>query len=73
MRPSATLFHLLIGAASAPRLAVISCGFANRFEFPDPAVESRWRDAGARVWRTDRDGSLTVVVTPGGDLSLQRH
>ncbi|MBL9015768.1 MAG: DNA internalization-related competence protein ComEC/Rec2 [Myxococcales bacterium] len=56
-------------AATAPRLAVISCGRGNRFGFPSPAVVARWRDAGAAVARTD-EGSVTVVIDAGGALAV---
>lgn len=56
-------------AATAPRLAVISCGRGNRFGFPSPAVVARWHDAGATVARTD-EGSVTVVIDAGGGLAV---
>jgi len=58
--------------ALRPRLAVISCGRANRFGFPSPAVLARWRAAGADIARTDLDGAITVTVTTDGDLSVDR-
>jgi competence protein ComEC len=60
-------------SATSPVLAVISCGLANRFGFPDPGVVDRWAAAGARVWRTDRNGSLTLIVGRSGDLSIAGH
>ena len=57
-------------AATRPALAVISCGRANTFGFPAPAVVARWRAAGARVVRTDTDGTLVVVVDAAGGLAL---
>jgi len=60
-------------AATAPRLAVISCGPANRFGFPSPDVVARWRAAGAEVARTDRDGAVTVTIHDDGRLELARH
>lgn len=57
-------------SACAPELAVISLGVANRFEFPAPEVVARWRDAGARVARTDRRGAVTVVISADGELSV---
>ena len=44
----------------APRVALISAGFRNRFGHPDAAVVARYREAGARVLRTSEDGALTV-------------
>jgi competence protein ComEC len=59
-------------ATTHPAAAVISCGRANQFGFPDPAVVARWEAAGADVARTDRDGTVTVVVDAAGGLSVER-
>jgi competence protein ComEC len=47
-------------AALGPRLAIVSAGYHNRFGHPHPAVVDRIRAAGIRLYRTDRDGSVTV-------------
>ncbi len=57
--------------ATHPSLAVISCGRANSFGFPAPAVLARWTAVGARVARTDRDGSIIVVVDAAGGLAVE--
>ena len=57
-------------AALHPALAVISCGRANTFGFPSPDVLARWRAAGARVARTDKDGTIVVVIDAAGGLTL---
>lgn len=59
-------------AAARPALAVISCGRANRFGFPSPAVVERWRAAGADVARTDTDGTITVTIDARGALHVDR-
>ena len=58
--------------ATRPALAVISCGLANRFGFPAPAVVARWQAAGAAVARTDRDGAVTVTIDEAGDMDVAR-
>ena len=43
-----------------PQVALISCGRGNPFGHPAPEVVSRLAAAGARIYRTDRDGEITV-------------
>jgi competence protein ComEC len=57
----------LVDAVAASH-AIISCGRGNRFGLPDEEVVDRWTAAGARVLRTDRDGTVTITVGPGGEL-----
>jgi competence protein ComEC len=47
-------------AAVRPAAVVISVGRGNRFGHPAPTVVQRYRDAGARVFRTDQDGAVTL-------------
>jgi competence protein ComEC len=49
-------------AAVAPSEAVISVGRRNRFGHPHPATLAALSAAGARVWRTDVDGAVTVTT-----------
>jgi competence protein ComEC len=44
-----------------PRLAVVSVGSASPYGHPHPEVLERLLRAGARVFRTDRDGTLEVA------------
>jgi competence protein ComEC len=46
--------------AFAPRVAIVSAGRNNHFGHPAPDVLARYREAGAEVFRTDRDGAVTV-------------
>ena len=55
--------------AVAPQIAVISCGIRNRFGHPAPATMATLARSPARVLRTDRDGSVTVV-TDGSSLEV---
>ncbi|MBS1120152.1 MAG: internalization-related competence protein ComEC/Rec2 [Deltaproteobacteria bacterium] len=55
-----------------PEIAVISCGRANQFRFPSPAVVARWRAAGAEVARTDLEGTITLIVDRNGQLAIDR-
>jgi competence protein ComEC len=57
--------------AVAPALAVISLGWRNQFHFPAPEVVARYAARGVPVLRTDRDGAVTVVISPDGRLTVR--
>lgn len=66
---SNTSSHSEFLAAVRPRVAVISAGAWNRFGFPAPGALRRLEQVGARVFRTDRHGAITVTLGadgPGG-------
>ncbi|WP_234486368.1 ComEC/Rec2 family competence protein [Streptomyces sp. MBT97] len=58
--------------AVAPRLALISCGADNPYGHPAPGTVAALRAGGARVLRTDRDGSLAVGTGTDGELRVTR-
>jgi competence protein ComEC len=49
-------------AATAARIAIVSCGSHNPFGHPSPEAVARWQRQGSFVLRTDRDGSLFVAT-----------
>ncbi len=53
-------------AAVRPRVAVASAGAGNPYGHPARATLDRLTRAGARVYRTDRDGSVTVAFDAEG-------
>jgi len=53
-----------------PSVAVISCGRANRFRFPAPEVEARWKGIAKHVFRTDKVGSIEVRIDAQGHMEL---
>ncbi|HET8575866.1 MAG TPA: DNA internalization-related competence protein ComEC/Rec2, partial [Methylomirabilota bacterium] len=57
--------------AARPALAVISVGARNPFRHPAPDVLARLEAAGARLYRTDRDGAV-IFETDGTTLSVTR-
>jgi competence protein ComEC len=44
-----------------PQIALISCGRGNTFGHPAPEVIARLQSIGARIYRTDRDGEITLT------------
>jgi len=46
--------------AVAPRVAVVSAGYGNRFGFPPEEVVRSYRDRGILLYRTDLDGAVRV-------------
>jgi len=55
--------------ALSPTVAVVSAGRANHFGHPVPEVLDRYRQAGAEVFRTDRDGAV-MVETDGRSIEV---
>ncbi|MBF0213877.1 MAG: DNA internalization-related competence protein ComEC/Rec2 [Magnetococcales bacterium] len=47
-------------AAARPRHVIFSVGAGNMWGFPKPEVLRRWTEAGATLWRTDRQGAIEV-------------
>jgi competence protein ComEC len=59
-------------AALGPRVAIVSAGYRSRFGHPHESVVDRLRLAGARLYRTDRDGAVTVS-TDGTSMWVRSH
>jgi competence protein ComEC len=51
-------------AAVRPRFAVAAAGYRNRFGHPHEEVLGRYSSSGIELLRTDRDGALTVRLSP---------
>jgi competence protein ComEC len=56
-------------AALRPQIAVVSAGRGNHFGHPVPEVLERYSAVGAAIFRTDRDGEVTVD-TDGHSISV---
>lgn len=59
-------------AAAQPEIAVISVGY-NSYGHPTQEALSRLQVAGARVYRTDQCGLITLYVAPDGELSISTY
>ena len=55
--------------AVRPEVVIISCGWNNRFGFPHPVVLNRLETLKARIYRTDRNGAITLT-TDGANLQV---
>jgi competence protein ComEC len=59
--------------ATAPRLAVMSLGYRNRFNFPATEVVERYRAEGSIIMRTDEDGAIEAdIVAKGASIAGYR-
>src|SRR5437762_12438172 len=55
-------------AATKPQVAIISVGAGNSYGHPSALVISQWRNAGARVYRTDVAGTILIVANDDGSF-----
>ena len=53
-------------SAVGARHVLFSAGYRNRFAHPRSEVIERYAEGGARIWRTDRDGALAIVLRADG-------
>jgi competence protein ComEC len=60
----------LLLAHATPEVALISAGRFNRYGHPDPDILDRLERAGARIWRTDRDGTVSVLARRDGSYTV---
>ena len=54
--------------AVGARAVVVPAGYRNPYGHPHPEVVARYARAGARLWRTDRDGAVSVEL--GAQLTV---
>jgi len=54
--------------AVAPTIAVVGCGYRNRFGHPRPDIVARYTNNGIRVVRTDLEGAITLTFAAGEAL-----
>jgi len=58
--------------AVAARHAIVQNGYRNRFRHPADRVLARYRDAGIEIFRSDRDGAITIDYAPGSAPRIAR-
>lgn len=58
-------------AATRPRWAVASLAAGNRYRFPHPDVLARYRAYRTRLFRTDLDGAVRIVIGQHGELTAR--
>jgi competence protein ComEC len=56
--------------AVGPQLVVFPVGYRNRLGHPHHEVLERYRSAGARIYRTDRDGAVIISIRAEGTMSV---
>ncbi len=56
--------------AVRPRVAIVSAGAGNPYGHPAPSTIERLAGTGARVLRTDTDGSVAVTIDPDGTIAV---
>lgn len=54
----------------SPRVVIFPVGYRNRFGHPHQEVVRRYLDQGARVYRTDRDGAVAMMIKADGAISV---
>lgn len=58
-------------ARTRPEVVVISLGAGNSYGHPNPWAMRYYEAGGRRVFRTDRDGTVTVVVDRSGSYRIE--
>ncbi len=58
-------------ASVRPSVALISCGAGNSYGHPDETTLGKLAGAGVEVYRTDLSGSVTISISPGGELKVE--
>ena len=53
-----------------PRVAIVSAGAGNPYGHPARSTIERLQGTGARVLRTDTDGTVSITIDPGGAIDV---
>lgn len=60
-------------AAVGAKLALVSAGYRNRWNFPKQDVVQRWRERGAHVASTIDSGAIEIAVRRDGQMLVRHH
>ncbi len=52
------------------KLAVFPVGYRNRLGHPHREVVERYQNAGTRIYRSDRDGAVTIAISAAGRIGV---
>jgi competence protein ComEC len=58
---------------TSPKLALVSAGYRNRWNFPRSDVTQRWRDVGAQVESTIESGAIAVSVAAEKGIVVRHY
>lgn len=58
--------------AVSPKVALIGVGENNKFGHPNEEVLERLKKCGARIYRTDEDGEITIAVKREGKYKVNK-
>ncbi len=56
-----------------PRIVIYPVGYRNRFGHPHVDVQARYLLQGSHIYRTDRDGALTLLFGAGNTVKVTPH
>ena len=56
-----------------PRIVIYPVGYRNRFNHPHIDVEERYLRQGSHIYRTDRDGAVTLHMGAGDAIKVTPH
>ena len=61
-----------LGAVS-PEVSIISVGYRNRYRLPNSRVTERYRSMDMRFLQTDKTGAITINLSQGAGLSIEKY
>jgi len=59
--------------AVAPEIVVFPVGYRNRFGHPHGTVLDRYRESGASLYRSDRDGAVRIQMRADGAIRVEAY